>query len=137
MEEKLQICRVLDYDKLSASSLIILSHDMNFPACATVTASACQHSKHRILPRKTGHLEIFYESKSCHSTAKEITEDIEDEDKIVYMKKLDYQIKDSRFKTCVPLAANLKKSSSICPTNSRTLSGFYPQQKVTSSKVCP
>ncbi|KAL3522104.1 hypothetical protein ACH5RR_014938 [Cinchona calisaya] len=125
MEEKIKICCFLDHDKLSAGLLIHLAKNIDFSACANVTAAVSQHSKLKVLPRKKGHLGTFQESKSCHSSAEEITEaHIEDEDQIVYKNKLNYRKIDSRFRTCMPIAANINKFS-ICPTKSRLLPGFH------------
>ncbi|XP_027108730.1 BTB/POZ domain-containing protein At3g22104-like [Coffea arabica] len=123
-EEKIKICCVLNFDKLSARSLIHLVHNMEFPACAAVTASVSQHSKLREIPRKTGHLEVHEDLRSHHSSAKGTSED---EDQVVRMTKLEYQTIDNRFKTCTPTetfdrekqtrSTYMKKLSSIFPTN--------------------
>lgn len=131
VEEKIKICRVLDYDKLSAGSLFDLANSTNFPASARLTASVSQHSKLRILPSKIGCAVTFDDSKSRDINAEGFKANNEDDNQGVYANKPDNQTIDHRFIIHKPTkkfnrekqtrAGKITRMSSICPNNSNPL----------------
>lgn len=111
-EEKIKLCCGLNYDKLSAKSLIHLACNSNFPACAKGTAAVSQHSNYRILMKKTTHHVISSGLKDQLETS--------------YMNKIDHQSNEGSCRKPRPTdkvdrkkqtrAANIIKLSSISTT---------------------
>ncbi|CAI9087710.1 OLC1v1021853C1 [Oldenlandia corymbosa var. corymbosa] len=56
IEERIKICEVLDYQKLSAEFLIELAQNMSFPGSARLAASFSHHSKLRSISNNEGYV---------------------------------------------------------------------------------